>query len=295
MLLGIILGLCQAMCWACTTILLRFLSNRLDAFLVNGLRAAMSLLLIVPAMLVTGHAGDFALLDWKSILYLTSSVALGGVVGDALYVTSLKMLGVHRAFPITNSYPLFTMLFSALLLGERVTWLMAAGMVLVLLGVYSVARPKKATIQAEEPTPKHLLVRGVLLGLATAAIWGVTTVILSMGLKGINTFVANSIRVPVVVLLSLFAAGRRGHLGEIKAIRWPTLRLLLLAGLFGWGLGGTLYATALQLAGPSRTAIISATAPLFAVPLSMIFLHEKPTRNTLIGTVLTIAGIALVI
>jgi hypothetical protein len=29
---------------------MRFLSNRLDAFLVNGLRAAMSLLLIVPAM-----------------------------------------------------------------------------------------------------------------------------------------------------------------------------------------------------------------------------------------------------
>jgi drug/metabolite transporter (DMT)-like permease len=283
------------MCWACTTILLRFLGNRLDAFLVNGLRAAMSLLLIIPAMLITGHSGDFASLDWKSIVYLTSSVALGGVVGDALYVTSLKVLGVHRAFPITNSYPLFTMLFSAILLGERVTWLMLVGMTLVMLGVYSVARPKKATIQAEEPTPKRQLVRGVLLGLATAAIWGVTTVILSMGLKGINTLVANTIRVPVVVLLSLFAAGRRGHLGEIKAIRWPTLRLLLLAGLFGWGLGGTLYATALQLAGPSRTAIISATAPLFAVPLSMVFLQEKPTRNTLIGTVLSIAGIALVI
>jgi drug/metabolite transporter (DMT)-like permease len=32
---------------------------------------------------------------------------------------------------------------------------------------------------------------------------------------------------------------------------------------------------------------------LFAIPLTMFFLHEKPTRNALIGTVLTIVGIVL--
>ncbi|MBM3188284.1 MAG: EamA/RhaT family transporter, partial [Chloroflexi bacterium] len=35
--------------------------------------------------------------------------------------------------------------------------------------------------------------------------------------------------------------------------------------------------------------------PLFAVPLSAVLLHERPTRYTLAGTVLSVVGIALVI
>lgn len=56
-----------------------------------------------------------------------------------------------------------------------------------------------------------------------------------------------------------------------------------------------LYVTAVQLAGPSKTAIVGCTAPLFAVPLSMIFLKERPGRYVAIGTVLSVLGVVLVI
>ncbi len=295
MILGILLALALALTWSGTSILLRSLSTKLDAFLVNGLRAGIGLLVIFPLMFLTGTVSDYQKLTLVQVAYLIGSVIIGGVLGDALYVTSLKLIGVSRAFPITNTYPLFTVLFSIWLLAEKVGWTMWIGMVLVMFGVYLVARPRSQVVTSAPPLPPGQLLKGVLMAVGTAMLWGVAAVVLALGLRGIHGISANSFRVPVVMLLSLSAAARRGKLGELRQIKGRTLAQLFFAGILGWGVGGSLYVTAVQLAGPSKTSIVSATAPLFAVPLSSIFLHERPTRFTLLGTLLSVAGIILVI
>lgn len=82
MLLGITYALIQSVCWAATTIALRKLSTRLDAFCVSGVRAAFGLLIVLPLVLFGGHLADYATLAPLTILYLASSVAVGGVLGD---------------------------------------------------------------------------------------------------------------------------------------------------------------------------------------------------------------------
>jgi len=296
MWLGLVFGLAQAFSWAATTIILRSLSNELDAFLVNGLRAIVGAVLIMLIVLLTGATGDYRLLTATRLLYLIGSVAIGGVIGDAFYISSLKTLGVSRAFPITNSYPMFTILFSALFLGERVGWPMVAGAVLVIFGVYLLARPRGRVLDANGATlTRQQLVKGVLQAVLTAALWGINTVVLSVGVQGINGAVALSARVPAVILLCLLAAAGRGKLGSLRRLDKKTILRLVGSGLLGWGISGWLYTSALQLAGPSKTSVIGATAPLFAVPLSAIFLHERPTRYTLVGTALSALGIVLVV
>jgi drug/metabolite transporter (DMT)-like permease len=296
-MLGIVIAFAQAFCWANTTIALRSLSNRLDPFLVNGLRAAVALLVIIPLVFITGGVGDYRLLTLPRMLLLVGSVTLGGVIGDALYVTSLKKIGVSRAFPITNSYPVFTMLLGALVLGEKITWIRVVGMAIVLLGVYFVSRPEEGTEARENGVllSRRVLIEGAIMALITAFLWGSNTVILAIGIRGLNSAVANSVRVPAVVLFSLLAGAQRKQLGSLRHLDRHTLGLLLVAGIVGWGIGGWFYLTAVQMVGVSLAAIISATSPIFGVPLSMLFLHEKPTRLTLIGTVLSIVGIALIL
>jgi len=284
------------MTWSSTTIFLRTLSTRLDPFLVNGLRAAAGMLVIIPLVFITGGLPDYQRLTAPHLLFLTGSVIVGGVVGDALYISSLKTLGVSRAFPITNSYPIFTVIFSALLLGERIEATTLGGMALVLMGVYLVARPRGRVQTAPLDTiaPRQLL-QGVALALATSALWGLASCLVALGLQGINSIVANSVRVPVVVLLSLAIAAQRRQMGAMRLVDRAMVRSLLLAGLLGWGISGSLYVTAVQLAGPSKTAIVSCTAPLSAVPLSVIFLKERPGRYVAIGTILSVLGVVLVI
>lgn len=295
MLTGIVLALIQALVWSTTTLFLRTLSTRLDPFLVNGLRAAVGLLIIVPLVFITGSLADYQQLTALNLLFLTASVILGGVVGDALYISSLKSLGVSRAFPITNSYPVFTVVFSVLLLGEHITAFTLAGMALVLLGVYLVARPRGRVQTAPlDILPPQQLIRGVSLALITSILWGLSSTLVALGLQGANSFVANSVRVPVVVLLSLAIAAQRGQLPMVRCIDRMMLRCLLVCGLLGWGVSSSLYVAAIQLAGASRTAIVGCTAPLFAVPLSMIFLKERPGRYVALGTMLTVLGVGLV-
>ena len=295
--MGILLAFAQALCWSATSVTLRSLSTKLDAFLVNGLRASVSLLIILPLVWLTGGPAYYSELTMASVLFLIGSVILGGVFGDALYVMSLKHLGVGRAFAIANSFPLFAVLFGTLLLGTPISVKMMGGVVLVLVGVYIVGRPRGRILPDTGPAvhPPQIAM-GVALALIASALWGLSTVIMSLGLQGdVNPVVATSIRVPMVVIISLLVAARRGQLNKAVHLGRRTWLLLIVAGILGWGISGTLYAAAIQLIGPSKTAVISATSPIFAVPQSMLFLHERPTKYVLAGTLMTIVGIILVI
>jgi len=294
--LGILIAFLHALTWAGTTIMLRSLSTKMDVYLINGVRTFVAMFVILPLVVLTGGIGDYQLLTPFRILLLSGSVVLGGVFGDAFYMSSLRLLGVNRAFPISNTFPLFTVLFSVLFLGEQVGWAMIAGAVLTLLGVGIVARAKGAAVEVDgSPLSSSRLVKGSLLALATAVVWGIATVAISVGAEGINSAVATSVRVPVVALLSSLAAARGGGLRRLRSLDRHTIGSLVLAGVLGWGIGATLFTASVQLAGPSKAAVIGTLAPLFGVPLAKIFLHERPTRHVLVGTLLTIAGIILVI
>jgi drug/metabolite transporter (DMT)-like permease len=48
-------------------------------------------------------------------------------------------------------------------------------------------------------------------------------------------------------------------------------------------------------AGAAKASVINATSPLFGLPLSLVFLHERITRRIALGTALTVLGIWLVL
>jgi drug/metabolite transporter (DMT)-like permease len=59
--------------------------------------------------------------------------------------------------------------------------------------------------------------------------------------------------------------------------------------------GSLLYVYAVGEAGPGKTSILNACAPLLALPLSVIVLKERITRIVALGTVICVAGIVLVV
>jgi drug/metabolite transporter (DMT)-like permease len=275
--------------------MLRGLAARMDGFLANGLRAVVGLFVVVPLALLTVGPGAYAALTPGLVLLFIGSVILGGVVGDSLYISALPRIGISRAFPIANTYPLFTFLFSAILLGTRPSLRALLGLVLVIAGVYLVARPRQHVGAHEANVDRRALLQGIAMTAATAMLWGLNTVVLSIGLRQVSSAVANTVRMPVVALGCLLAAGIRGKVGTLRTLDKRTMLLVIATGLWGSGLGSTLYVGGVQAVGPTVMATIGAASPLFAVPLSAIVLKERPTRLMLVGTLLTIAGVILVV
>ena len=85
-----------------------------------------------------------------------------------------------------------------------------------------------------------------------------------------------------------------GRWRELRQLDGKSWAVILVASLVGTGIGTLFFVMAIQMAGAGKTAVLTSTAPLMALPFSMAWLHERPTRLTLAGTLLTTAGIALV-
>ena len=272
--MGITLAFGMAITWAFTGVALRRLPADLDPLAANALRAASGLLVYVPVLALSGSFSQYRLLTRTHLAYLTASILVAGIVADTCYLISLRLFGLGRCFPIINSYPLFAILFGCLLGTESASWSAVGGALLVVLGLALVAWPGKGQTGKSPATCRARKVEGLLLAGVTAALYG---------LEG------------VLIVLGLALAGWRGGLERLRTLQRRECLLLAFSGVLGWVLAGSMWLAAVQLVGASVTSTIGATAPVFAVPLGILFLKERPTYHTLLGTLLSVAGIILVI
>ena len=231
---------------------------------------------------------------------------VGGLLGDTCNVVALRLVGVSRAVPLTSSFPVFTVLFAFLLWGDAPSPLAILGALLVVGGAALLsserdpgpARPREGGSAVRvEVTRRHRSL-GLLLAAATAAAWGLETVLTAIAAEGTTTLAVNAVRVPAAALLSLTVALRRPGAFDAaqRALRnRSTMRWLILASLLGWVVASTLYVESIKLVGVTVTATIGATAPLYATPLSALLLREPPSALTAVGTLLAVAGVILVI
>jgi drug/metabolite transporter (DMT)-like permease len=74
-----------------------------------------------------------------------------------------------------------------------------------------------------------------------------------------------------------------------------SLIVVTAAGVLGTGLGSILFIYAVEDLGAARTAFLTTSAPLFALPMGVLFLSDSVTRRVLAGTLATIGGIWLVL
>ena len=119
-------------------------------------------------------------------------------------------------------------------------------------------------------------------------------VALKLATEGIHVVVVNSVRQPMGALMLLVPALLGGRWRELRGLDARSWVAIGFAGLVGTGLGTLLFVLAIQMIGAGRTAVLTSTTPILALPFSMLLLRERPTRWTVAGTFVTTAGIALV-
>lgn len=296
-MVGGLAALGSAFLWALSNILMGSQSGRVPAAVIaanRSLFATAFLMLISLVGLVTGASQAPGLI---SIAGLAGSGAVGMGAGDLLYIRSLRHIGVSRAFPISmSSFPLFTFAMAAVWLDEAITPAVLAGTALVLGGVVLVViGGRRAAVSTEPRATERETARGVALVLAAGLLWALASIWLRLAAEGVDPAMAQAIRLPVATVLTTAIALRAGH--SLAPLRYGrrSFVALLVTGIFGTAAGSMLYVVAVQEAGAARTAVLSSTAPLFALPMAAAFLRERITARIIGGTAVSIAGIWLVV
>jgi drug/metabolite transporter (DMT)-like permease len=129
-------------------------------------------------------------------------------------------------------------------------------------------------------------VLAVGLALVSAALFGAMTVAVRIGMRGGAEAGATALAAILPALaIALVAAAIRGDLRGA----WP----FLLAGLLAPGASQILFTLAIREVGASRTSVTVGAAPLVAVTIALLFLHEPVRVVLLAGAASIVAGGAL--
>lgn len=290
---GEVFALSSALIWAISTVLWAIGAKRLHVIPLNLIRCVAATIFFWALLPFYGGLEAIAAVPLSSWFWLIVSVLTLLVVGDILFFRSMDLAGVSWAMPVSSINPLWAVLLASFFLEEPLTWSLLAGTILVILGVILVSRGSDGAAE-QNAQDKQARRNGVLLALAVSVLWAVGQIALKPGTEGINSVVANSIRLPIGALIMLAIALRRGRLRDLRDIDRKSWGIILLASFVGTGFGSLFFVYAIQLAGAGRTSVLVSVAPLLAIPFSMMWLQERPTRWTLAGTLLTTVGVALV-
>lgn len=134
---GDILALAACLCWALYTLIIKRLQDKYSNMLITRKVFGYGLLTILPLLCVNGVnvelLVDGGTVVWGNLLFLGCVASMLCFLG---WNWCLEKLGTVRATNLLYLNPVVAITTSALVLGERVTWVAIIGALLILFGLY---------------------------------------------------------------------------------------------------------------------------------------------------------------
>ena len=290
-MLGVIIALTASLAWAGSSIFIKYLSTRMDSLSMNTMRLWVGAVALITIVFLTGRGTDILHTPVLSIFFVILSGLLSNTAGDTIYIQSLRYLDVSVAYPISQSaFPVFTLLTAIFFLSETFTWFNILGAVCVIAGILMIVRNNKTKVTKKTTT------KGVVLSLVAAVLWTAGSVTLKIGLNHVDTILAAATRVTAsaLVLTGVTLVSNTPNKFQFKTYGTRNLLFVACAGILTYTIGALGYVTAIHLIGAGKTVLLSASAPVFVLPMSVFFLKERLSPLALAGVFIAVAGICLV-
>jgi len=290
--LGEMAALACAICWTITSVAFEFAGKKVGSISVNLLRLVIAFLLVSIYNLFS--RGMILPIDatGSTWLWLTFSGIIGFVIGDLFLFQAFVEVGSRISMLIMSVVPPITAIVGFLLLGERITALGMAGMIITIAGIALV-------ILTKNPEDKKVKLSHPVKGLTYAFIGALGQafglVFSKFGMGSYDPFAATQIRIiaaiigfSIVITVSknwdkLFVA-----LKDKRAMKYITI-----GSLFGPFVGVSLSLLAVQHASTGIVSTITSITPILIIPISIIAFKEKVLPREILGAIVTLVGISL--
>jgi drug/metabolite transporter (DMT)-like permease len=280
-----------ALCWAFTGLFFAEAARRIGAMAVNLIRLPLALVLLSGTVLATGTSlGE---LDARRVALLAASGIVGLTVGDLALFAALVTVGPRLVSLLMALAPVFATWAGLALLGERPGATALLGMVVTLSGVAWVVLERRGDQPRAQGMPQ-----AIALAVLAAACQGLGLVLAKMGMAGeVPPLAATWVRMGVAtagIWLLALGAGRLRELSILTAVRraaWPVT---------GGAVSGPFVGVWLSLVAARHTdvgvaATLMATTPVLIIPLVVAAEGYRPTWRAVVGTLVTVAGVALLL
>jgi drug/metabolite transporter (DMT)-like permease len=252
--------------------------------------AVVTLLVFAPIALAASSPAEIKV---RGLLaFFAAGIASPGLARTLIFM-SFRRIGLSRSITIVNSAPLITVILAVIALGERPTFLVYVGTLLIVAGVISLTYEQRFASQSEghgKPVWYYFVyavtaafMLGISITLRKVGVTIIPTLSLGLCIAGLGTLLAIGLWYPFLPQEDRFQLGRKN---------------------IGFFLGGGLltnlamlsYFAALQRGQVSTVTPLASTVPLFTLAFSWVLFREVERLNFRVaaGAFLVCAGAALV-
>ena len=272
---------------------------------LNFLRTLSGGFAFLISLLLLGLTSDLLDISIKILIYLILSVLFNVVVGDTLFFKAQTILGVKIATPIVNIYPFVTIVLSLIFLSEEFDYSFLIGGMLIIIGVIILSQEIGKTESVRNGYSSKDKLFALIFAFGAVLMYALGVFYTTLGSRDLNVNVANSVRLPsgtiilLVILLTQPLQTRfnnnnlsfKKQFKNLSTISSLDKFKILIAGILGTYFSSLFLVLSTQELGAGKTAVLTSTGPLFAIPLAVFWLKEKVGKLAILGTLVSLIGL----
>jgi drug/metabolite transporter (DMT)-like permease len=291
--IGEVAALATSFFFALTSIIFASTGRMVGSQVTNRIRLIFALIYLVVLNVILFREPLPFSAESSRWVWLSLSGVIGLSLGDTFYFQSLISVGPRLGSLLLSMAPIFGSVIAWVFFSETLTALQITGIVLALAGIGWVV------MSHEEPpdTPHGHTQRGIFFGVLAGLGQAAGLVLSKQGMFGeFSPFQANVIRMSAAVIFTWLWTVLEGRAGAtISALREkPRVIGLIAAGaLVGPLLGVSASLLAVQHAEIGVASTLMALPPVIILPFSYFVSREKIGWQAVVGTILAIAGVAV--
>ena len=292
--IGEIAGLTTSIAWSVTSIFFTIAGKEVGSLIVNRTRLLFaSIYLVITHFFIYGnflpiHAEPYR---WA---WLGLSAFIGLVIGDGMLFQAFVLIGARLSMLLMSLVPIISTILAWLFLKEILTFYEIIAIILTVSGIAWV-------ILERNNRKNHSDSKNYFWGifLATGGAFGQAFALITAkkGLGGdFPALSANLIRIFIATIIFWIIAIIKGEAisnfkfwGNKKA-RWSIIG----GSIFGPYIGIWLSLVAIKYANIGIASTLMALPPIFLLPLTHWIFKERHSWRAIIGTVLAVAGVAII-
>lgn len=271
-----------------TSILAKCGIRKTDSDAATAIRTIVVLVFSWLMVLLAGSAPTITALSSKTWVFLILSGLATGA-SWLCYFKALQMGDVNKVVPIDKSSTVLTIILAFIFLGEEISAVKLAAVVLIGGGTFMMIEKKDVTANAPSGGKGWLI-----YALLSTAFASLTAILGKIGIEGVESNLGTAIRTCVVLVMAWVVVFAKGKKHTLRGIPKNELGFICLSGLATGG-SWLCYYKALHDGLASVVVPIDKLSILVSIAFSYIVFHEHLTKKSALGLCLIVVGTLLMI
>ena len=271
-----------------TSILAKCGIKKTDSNVATAIRTVVVLIFSWIMVFIVGSQDTISQIGLKALVFLMLSGLATGA-SWLCYFHALQKGDINKVVPIDKSSTILTIILALIFLGEGITPLKGAAVVMIGAGTFLMIKKKKAV-----PEPEKKKGSWLIYAVLSAFFAAVTSILGKIGIDGVESNLGTAIRTCVVLIMAwivVFASGKRS---EVLSVPKKELTYICLSGL-ATGASWLCYYKALKDGLASVVVPIDKLSILVTVAFSYVVFGEKLDKKSFAGLVLIVIGTLVMI